>query len=66
MNVSIHFILKAFFEILLLVGNVGACIATFKPINETASYLLLPYLAWVSFAAVLNFNIWRNNPKKKE
>jgi tryptophan-rich sensory protein len=24
-------------------------------------WLLVPYLAWVSFAAVLNFTIWRMN-----
>jgi len=60
------FSFQAFFEIMLLVGNVGACIVAFKPINETASYLLLPYMAWVSFAAALNFNVWRNNPKKKD
>jgi len=61
-----HNLKLAFFEIMLLVGNVGACIVAFKPINETASYLLLPYMAWVSFAAALNFNVWRNNPKKKD
>jgi tryptophan-rich sensory protein len=26
-----------------------------------AAWLLVPYLAWVSIAAVLNFTIWRLN-----
>jgi tryptophan-rich sensory protein len=30
----------------------------FTKINTIASYLLLPYLAWVSFAGVLNASIW--------
>jgi tryptophan-rich sensory protein len=30
----------------------------FVKINKIAGYLLLPYLAWVSFAAILNGSIW--------
>ena len=30
----------------------------FAKINKMAGYLLLPYLAWVSFATVLNISIW--------
>ncbi|MBT3408377.1 tryptophan-rich sensory protein, partial [Candidatus Woesearchaeota archaeon] len=26
-----------------------------------ASYLLIPYILWVSFASVLNFSIWQLN-----
>lgn len=28
----------------------------------TAGKLMLPYLAWVSFAACLNYRIWKDNP----
>lgn len=31
------------------------------PISPAATWLLLPYLLWVSFAAVLNGSIWRLN-----
>jgi tryptophan-rich sensory protein len=30
----------------------------FGKINTVAGYLLIPYLLWVSFAAVLNGSIW--------
>lgn len=29
--------------------------------SKAAGWLLVPYLAWVSFAGVLNFSIWRLN-----
>jgi len=36
-------------------------IFVFYRINKIAGYLLAPYLLWVSFAAVLNYSIWRLN-----
>jgi len=34
---------------------------TFRKTRPLAGYLLWPYLAWVTFAAALNFEIWRIN-----
>jgi tryptophan-rich sensory protein len=34
----------------------------FRRLHRIAALLLLPYLAWVSFAAVLNYTVWRLNP----
>jgi TspO/MBR family protein len=34
---------------------------TFADIIWTSAWLLLPYLAWVTFAAALNCTIWRLN-----
>lgn len=34
----------------------------FRTIDRGAALLLLPYLAWVSFATVLNITLWRLNP----
>jgi benzodiazapine receptor len=36
-------------------------IVKFWPISRVASLLLIPYILWVSFAAFLNFAIWRLN-----
>jgi tryptophan-rich sensory protein len=33
----------------------------FNAMDRLAALLLVPYLAWVSFAAVLNAVIWRMN-----
>ena len=33
----------------------------FYRLERRAAYLLLPYLAWVSFAIYLNYSIWRLN-----
>lgn len=47
----------AFFEIIILWFAIIKTILEFKKYNKTASYLLLPYLAWVSFASFLNLAI---------
>jgi tryptophan-rich sensory protein len=36
-------------------------ILAFGEINKTASFLLYPYIAWVSFASILNFSVWLLN-----
>ena len=51
----------AFGEILVLWLAIAATIAAFRPISPIAAALLLPYIAWVTFASVLNFTIWRLN-----
>jgi translocator protein len=38
-----------------------ATLVAFRAIDRLAGWLLVPYLAWVSFAAVLNAAIWRLN-----
>jgi tryptophan-rich sensory protein len=51
----------AFFEILLLWIAIAATLLTSWRVSRTAGILLAPYLLWVSFAAILNFAIWRLN-----
>lgn len=53
--------LWAFIEILLLGMMIGVTIILFYRINRIASYLLIPYFLWVSFASLLNFFLfWLN------
>jgi len=51
----------AFAEIVALWLAIAATLAAAWPLSRTAAWLLAPYLAWVSFAAVLNFALWRLN-----
>ena len=52
----------AFAEILLLWTAIAGTIRAFYPVNRMAAVLLIPYLAWVTFASILNFTLWRLNP----
>ncbi|NNE71159.1 MAG: tryptophan-rich sensory protein [Rhodothermales bacterium] len=53
----------AFIEILVLWALILATIVHFRKVSRVAAGLLLPYLAWVSFAAALTFATWRLNPE---
>ncbi len=45
----------AFAEIILLLLSILAMILFTHKIDKQASYLLVPYFAWVAFASVLNY-----------
>lgn len=52
----------AFVDIVLLWLLIVATIAAFWRVRPLAGALLLPYLAWVSFATALNWAVWHLNP----
>ncbi len=52
----------AFFEIIFLWVAIVFTIVKFYGVSKNAAYLLIPYILWVTFAAVLNFSIWMLNP----
>ena len=53
----------AFAEILLLWALIFATFVLFWHFSRFAAVLLLPYLAWVSFASALTLATWRLNPE---
>jgi tryptophan-rich sensory protein len=58
---DLHAIALAFTDIALLWLAVLATLITFWRHRPSAGLLLLPYLLWVSFAALLNLAIWQLN-----
>jgi len=52
----------AFVEILVLWALILCTTIAFWRVRILAGILLIPYLAWVSFASVLTFTVWRLNP----
>lgn len=50
--------------VVVILGLLASIIVTarlFWPISRPAAYLLVPYMAWVSFATILNISITRLN-----
>jgi translocator protein len=58
---GLHAIGWALVDILALWCAIAATSAAFWRIDRPAGLLLLPYLAWVSYAVALNAAIWRLN-----
>lgn len=56
-----HLMDVAFYEILALWLLILLTIFAFARINKWAAWLLVPYISWVSFAAILNYTIWQMN-----
>jgi len=53
----------AFVDVLILWGLIVATVLAFWREHRPAAILLLPYLAWVSFASVLTYVVWQGNPQ---
>ena len=51
----------AFAVIGMLWASIAVMMAVFGQYRRTAALLLVPYLAWVTFAGVLNFAFWHLN-----
>ena len=53
----------ALVEVTFLWASLVALVIGIAPISRTASHLIWPYLAWVTFATWLNWQIVRLNPR---
>ncbi len=51
----------AFVEVVVLWVSILVTMISFWSVHWVAGLLFLPYLSWVSFAAVLNYSIYRLN-----
>lgn len=59
---GLHRIDLALAEIVILWLSIAATLVAFHAVRPLAAVLLVPYLAWVTYATALNFAIWRLNP----
>ena len=57
-----HQVTLAFYLILLILGLTIATTFAFAPIRKAAAWLLVPYMVWLSFASILNYQIDVLNP----
>lgn len=55
---GLHNQFLALIEIILLWLMIFETYNLFRRIDRTAGFLFIPYLAWVSFATILNASIW--------
>ena len=51
----------AFYGLISLWSMIFVNIYYFYQIKKSAAYLLIPYIAWVTFAGALNYSIWYLN-----
>lgn len=51
----------AFGELLILWFTILSTMLKFKKVDLAAFLLMIPYILWVSFAAILNYSVWKLN-----
>ena len=59
---GMHLIVPALVVILLMLGLSIAAAFIFARVRRPAAWLMVPYLAWLSFATLLNYRIMELNP----
>jgi tryptophan-rich sensory protein len=56
-----HEIGVALSNVILLWAVVALTTVLFREVTPSAAWLMLPYLAWLTFAMILNIEFWRLN-----
>lgn len=59
---GLHQVTTALYVIIFILMLTVAVAFAFASIRKAAAWLLVPYIAWLCFAAVLNFQIDQRNP----
>lgn len=59
---GMHEPMLAFVDLVLLWLLLLGTVVSFWKISWVGGVMLLPYLAWVTFAGVLNWSLWKLNP----
>ncbi|HLD57865.1 MAG TPA: TspO/MBR family protein [archaeon] len=59
---GLHSLFFSLIEIMVLWVSILATMIWFWRIRRVAGYLLVPYICWVTIAALLNYYIWILNP----
>ncbi|WP_422062067.1 TspO/MBR family protein [Sphingopyxis sp.] len=59
---GMHQVTTALYLIIFILMVTIATAFAFAPIRKAAAWLLVPYMVWLSFAAILNFQIDQFNP----
>ena len=57
--------LQAFVDLLLTGGMAAATAMAWRQVSPPAACLLYPYLAWLAFAAALNYRVWQDNQGRR-
>jgi tryptophan-rich sensory protein len=57
-----HKVSTAFYVIIAMLVAAIATTVVFAQVRKAAAWLMVPYLVWISFASILNFQIDRLNP----
>jgi benzodiazapine receptor len=61
-----HQVVAAFVLILLILALAVATTVAFGRVRATAAWLMVPYLAWLCFASILNWQVHSLNPKAEK
>lgn len=57
-----HQVTYALYLIIVILGLTVATTFAFARVRKVAAWLLVPYMVWLSFATILNFQIDQRNP----
>lgn len=53
-----HAVLAGLYEIIVMWVAIVLTIVAFARVSKSAAWVMLPYLAWVTFATILNYSVW--------